>query len=211
MDAQQSRPSTAAREGAMVTVVLEPYATEYKVYKALLVEHSEYFRKALTGPWKEAEDRVFRIADVKSHTFDVFVDWLYTQRLPESRMHWCPDPDRGEQCNMQLGMAYVQAYVFGDRFQTLGFKDAVGQKLCDDLDHSPPSYETVIYAYAHLPEEDDLLQQMVNFQCAYGNPLYDDDVEEIETRKRLPTDFLVRVMVCFGDLGEKVPILADEY
>ncbi|KAJ4361298.1 hypothetical protein N0V95_002000 [Ascochyta clinopodiicola] len=170
MDAQQPRPSTAAREGAWVTVILETDSTVYKVYKALLVEHSEYFKKALTGPWKEAEDRVVRLEDVESHTFDVFVE-----------------------------MAHVQAYVFGDRFQALGFKDAVHRS---EFHWIVAPYEIIIYAYNNLPEDDALLQEMADTQCSSWTP-YMDREKEIEDRKKLPIDFLIRVMIRFGGLASR--------
>jgi hypothetical protein len=37
---------------------------KHYVHKALLEEHSEYFKKALNGPWKEAEDKVVCLDDV---------------------------------------------------------------------------------------------------------------------------------------------------
>jgi hypothetical protein len=37
---------------------------KYYVHRALLVHHSEYFRKALQGPWREAEEGVVRLKDV---------------------------------------------------------------------------------------------------------------------------------------------------
>ena len=58
----------AAREGAMATVVLEPQNTEYTIHRALLIDKSEFFKKALEGPWKEAEERTVKIKDVDSDT-----------------------------------------------------------------------------------------------------------------------------------------------
>ncbi|UPX17197.1 uncharacterized protein EKO05_0007566 [Ascochyta rabiei] len=198
---------TAAREGTMVTVILEPQYKVYKVYKALLVKHSEYFKKALMGPWKEAEDRVVRIEDVESYTFDVFVDWLHTKRLPELDQHWRPEDDGPD--GRQTTMAYVQAYVFGDRFQAQGFKHDMSQKLFDGFIQHVPFYDTIIYAYAHLPEEDDLLQLLVKVQCAHWESEIGEG-QEIDERKRLPTDFLVRVMVRFGEFGTNVPFFWDK-
>ena len=48
----------------MVTIILEPKGTEYKVHKELLASASKYFHNALTGPWVEAEERIVRIKDV---------------------------------------------------------------------------------------------------------------------------------------------------
>lgn len=36
----------------------------YLVHKALLIEHSYYFKQALSGPWKEAQACVVRLDDL---------------------------------------------------------------------------------------------------------------------------------------------------
>jgi hypothetical protein len=38
---------------------------QFHIHKALLVHHSEYFRKALNGPWKEATEGVVKLEDVE--------------------------------------------------------------------------------------------------------------------------------------------------
>jgi hypothetical protein len=46
--------------------------------------YSEHFRKALSGPWKEAEELAIYLNDVEPAVFSMFVEWLYTQRLPNN-------------------------------------------------------------------------------------------------------------------------------
>ena len=53
-----------ANVGGMVIVEIGQESTKYHMHRALLVHHSEYFRKALEGPWKEADEGVVRIDDV---------------------------------------------------------------------------------------------------------------------------------------------------
>jgi hypothetical protein len=38
----------------MAVVKVGVAGTEYKIHKTLLSEHSEYFKRALNGPWKES-------------------------------------------------------------------------------------------------------------------------------------------------------------
>lgn len=38
---------------------------EFQVHKSLLVLYSEYFRKALEGPWKESEEQTITLEDVE--------------------------------------------------------------------------------------------------------------------------------------------------
>jgi hypothetical protein len=51
-------------QGGVVTVEVGPERVKHLVHKALLEENSEYFKKALNGPWKEAEDKVLCLDDV---------------------------------------------------------------------------------------------------------------------------------------------------
>lgn len=48
----------------MVVVQIGPAKVKYDVHKALILYHSEYFAKALTGPWVEAEQRVVSLDEV---------------------------------------------------------------------------------------------------------------------------------------------------
>lgn len=51
--------------GAKVaTIEVGPHRKKYYIHEALLAHYSEYFRKALRGPWKEAEEGVVRLEDV---------------------------------------------------------------------------------------------------------------------------------------------------
>lgn len=62
MDQADISCSDAAREGGFVTVIIEQ--TEYKVHKLLLAQHSEYFKRALNGSWRESEEGRIPLEDV---------------------------------------------------------------------------------------------------------------------------------------------------
>ena len=59
-----TRYSTAARESALIIVNVSASRIKYTVHRSLLVRHSEYFKKALTGSWKEAQEGVVTLKDV---------------------------------------------------------------------------------------------------------------------------------------------------
>lgn len=56
--------SSAITQG-VVTVKVGPDSIKYNVHKAMLVHHSEYFKKALNGSWKEAEENMVTPADIE--------------------------------------------------------------------------------------------------------------------------------------------------
>jgi hypothetical protein len=56
--------SHALRQG-IVTIEIGAERKQYCVHKALLVHHSEYFKKALQGDWKEAREGKVTLEDVE--------------------------------------------------------------------------------------------------------------------------------------------------
>ncbi|KAF1834985.1 hypothetical protein BDW02DRAFT_597727 [Decorospora gaudefroyi] len=69
-------------EGIAV-IEIGPRHKKYCVHRALLTHHSEYFCKALNGPWKEAQEGRIAIEDIGTEEFNIFIHWIYTQTFPE--------------------------------------------------------------------------------------------------------------------------------
>jgi hypothetical protein len=66
--------------GDIVTIEVGPDHRKHYIYKALLTHYSEYFRKALKEPSKEADrDGITVLDDVEPGVFNFFVQWLYTR------------------------------------------------------------------------------------------------------------------------------------
>lgn len=51
--------------GGIVTVKIAK-GVKHHIHRVLLVQHSDYFKMALQGPWKEAEEGVVRLDDVEN-------------------------------------------------------------------------------------------------------------------------------------------------
>jgi len=60
-----------------VTVGTELNARAWTLYESLLCEHSEFFRKALEGEFKEAKEKKVNLPKDKPEVFELFVQWLY--------------------------------------------------------------------------------------------------------------------------------------
>ena len=67
----------------MTVVEVGPEERRYNIHRTLLIHHSEYFCGALRWPRKDALDFVISLEDIEPGIFNVFVNWLYTQRLPD--------------------------------------------------------------------------------------------------------------------------------
>lgn len=78
----------AVARGGIVTIAVGSECVKYEVHRAILMQHSGYFKKALEGPWKEAEEGVVRLEDVESETCRFPSNDLQTLIEPTSR-HLC--------------------------------------------------------------------------------------------------------------------------
>ncbi|XPS77670.1 hypothetical protein M3J09_009697 [Ascochyta lentis] len=175
----------------VVKIEIGPDHMEYFVHPGLLLEHSEYFNRALTGSWKEAAERAIELDDVDFVLVEIFLEWLYTQRYPKDNRF---TDSFDSECASHL--ARVKACEFGDRFLAAEFRRASENALIDSLTVglNTPWYTMIIYAFNHLPPNSPVLQAMIDTHCYswkensdnYGNG-------ELQLRSLLPHSFLLGV------------------
>jgi hypothetical protein len=53
---------------SIAAINVGPDGTKYYVYKSLVADHSAYFKKALNGAWKGADEGVICLDDVNNNT-----------------------------------------------------------------------------------------------------------------------------------------------
>ena len=151
------------------------------------------------------------LSDVSISTFDVFVDWLYTQKLPEQGKdstldeavgHW-PRLYSNETRNKTEGL--LDLYIFADGHDIPKLRREVMDVLFTHLnseDTTPPYYETVVNAFPRLPERSPVRQLLIDCHCRFFEKSHDDDADaaELDSRSKLPTDFLVGIMLRHADI-----------
>ena len=140
---------------------------------------------------------------------DIFVDWLYSQKLPAYRTDWLEKfkCDKANAPWTQWWTCYfilrIKVCVFGDRFMVREFQ-RVAQN--DFIDHTIKSrihfrYPVVIYAFENLPSDNPILQFMVDNHCRwFRSDLDTEGNERLQRRDELPPSFLMRVMMRYSDI-----------
>jgi len=140
---------------------------EYYVQKAFLMHYSDYFRKALSGTWKEAEDGVVKLVDVEPAVFNLFLEWLYTQQVPND----CSEYNRIANAGLQFTFSNtgplwkIKLYVFADRFAVAKLRTALNRQIVNDPEAvSRITWDnfSVTYAFDNLPSTNPLLDLFVD-------------------------------------------------
>jgi hypothetical protein len=200
--------NSVACQGEMVTVYIGPEKKPCNCHKDLICYHSEYFRTAYNGRWREAEEGVV-LADIEPEVFNLFLHWMYTQNIPSSDYDiasiaypsFVDDFANMDFTNfftdfkdiVTCDFLTLKSCIFGDRFLAPKFKEAAHNAFVDLRGHNPPMYEHVIYAFEHLQEEDLMLALLVDTHSMYWQPVYFKAEQELQ-QAELPHSFLLRVM-----------------
>jgi hypothetical protein len=147
-------PSSVTSAGTVI-VEIGPDRTKHVVHKALLIQHFEYFQKALQGQRKEAREGIVVLEDIEStvceyrvvshRAFAVeilnseivcivnfFVHWLYTQSLPAPNDHVGWNSACGN-LTSDHGELKIKTYAIADRFQAPVFHRAINKNFVDDV------------------------------------------------------------------------------
>ncbi|KAG4261608.1 hypothetical protein FPRO03_11625 [Fusarium proliferatum] len=63
-------------------VVIRCEGQELTVHSLVLFCHSDYFKRQLTGPWKESKDKIIEITDFDKDVVEAMLRFVYTTSLP---------------------------------------------------------------------------------------------------------------------------------
>jgi hypothetical protein len=186
-----------ARDG-FISVDIGPKLMRTYIHKALLALHSEYFANAMKKPWKEATEGNIVLADVEPAIFDIFANWIYTSTIL-SHVVWTEiNKEAGAICDEVDDDPYVttlvKAYVFGDRFLAPTFRKAVLDFLIEHVSYFPipPWFYATAYGFDNLPEEDPMLQALVDIHCCYYKSTLRDAEEEAHLHAPVSVNFWTR-------------------
>jgi hypothetical protein len=144
------------------------------------------------------------VCTLTSRLVEIFVDWLYTHKLPDKSYQWRrsnDEPPKGSA--RQLGI--LKAYALSDRIFARAFKKAVRYQVVSQFANwkDIPWYDTIIFAFANLSPNDLVLTLLVNAHCRDYQAIFDINADgELERRAQLPHDFLLRVMVRYGAIAD---------
>lgn len=168
---------------------------KYQIFEIFLTHHSEYFKRALAGIWRETSDNIVVLEnDVEPSTFNLFVEWLYTQELPAMSPDWRRIADPLHPYSVSAKMLRLKLYVFADRFVVPRLREQLNRAIVNDYDSDCPAleeYKTITYAFHNLPPTDPILDLIVDrYFMVWRLDL--DEGEDEEAYETLPHEFLLR-------------------
>ncbi|KAH9881253.1 hypothetical protein J1614_001749 [Plenodomus biglobosus] len=199
-NAKPLRLSAAVQDPTLAVVEVGAEKKKYYIHRQFLMAHSEFFAKALSGPWREAQEGVVKLDDVDCEPFELFIDWLYT-----GVFEWAePDCEHTKYCTCpgDYQVNVLKAMVLGDRIRTVSFRNATQIALVDYYINAGVTYRypAIIYAYAALPSDHGVRKVLVDTHCEYFSEVNNGLEGELGRRQQLPYDFLIDVAVRYSEM-----------
>jgi hypothetical protein len=97
----------------------------YAIYSSTLTTRSLFFRKALSGPWKEAEERVVHLPEDDVRTFELYLHYIYNNEFA------C-NPSENEYGKKER-VALARLYVLCEKLQDPRSKNCIIRALSDSI------------------------------------------------------------------------------
>jgi hypothetical protein len=190
-------------EGAITTLAVGEEEVEYKVHEALLSERSEFFTSASKEEWKEGQEHRVPLPDDTPSVVDLYVQWIYSGRVLSGRTLGGKIPVKeeadGEECkNGSQFDLLIGGFVFGEKIQDGGFKDAVVDALIHTV-RTPdekgvcwyPTKSWVDQAYVGTPEGSPFRRLLVDMYKYHGRDDWLDDQKNVDFLAELAGDLLM--------------------
>ncbi|KAF3053471.1 hypothetical protein E8E11_009436 [Didymella keratinophila] len=101
---------------------------QHKTYTAhhseALTSRSVFFREPLSGPWKEADERLVRIPDNDIEVFELYLHLVYHNELACT-----PDPPSDTETGEEERLSLARLYVLCEKLQDIQGKNTVIKAL----------------------------------------------------------------------------------
>jgi len=193
----------------------------FVVHESLLTFYSEFFRAALTGKSKEANEKTVEIEN-NAQTFEFFVFWLYhQQRFPDEDCG--DDPDFVAKWQGEEEPEYhivvdhlVKLYVLGDRYNIPRLRKAVIGEIFDHSylgDGDSAGRCTVRYAFEWLRPKSPLCRLLVDLACDMAIKVeYDpEDEDNKQASDAWPHEYLLHTTYRFMEILGKVRYFGKDW
>lgn len=159
------------------------------IHRDLLCAHSEYFRGAFMGKFKEAKERETTLTETTPEAFACFVNWIY-------RGSFEIDLGTGRsQGELDAGIRQaVEAYLFADRYESSSFRRLVLDAIICKILVTPGTtftFNTARLACCSLSESSGLRKFVQDFFVHRWAPV---SAKEMKGITMLPEDDIFEIL-----------------
>ena len=134
----------------MVTVEVGRTNEIFDVHENLLLRHSDFFKAALSGGWRERDERKVTLSEEKTEIFEIFSRFIYSGSIfshKEGDEYWANEKSLSHEWKR-----LQDCWNLGEKLQSTSFKDAIVDAIVAEYRTQlkvPLDIHNRIYASSH--------------------------------------------------------------
>ena len=168
------------------------------MHEDIICASSDFFKKAINGPWKESNERLISLSHEEPDIFAIYLNWLYRGTLP-TRI------DEPGLIGNEEYLKLAKAYGLADRLLDQAFKNAVMDAFIDKTSSKTsdghrwyPVGSVIRCIYENTPESSKGRTLLVDI---YAENARKDWLTDWATREDLPKQFLLDLILRLFDIS----------
>ncbi|KAF9701864.1 hypothetical protein EKO04_000819 [Ascochyta lentis] len=187
---------------------------KYIVHEQLLTTRSLFFKKAMSGDWIEAKERIVKLPEDDSSVFNIYIDLLYTNKITVIPDSGSGDATGGQEQNIFACLkeqnSLASLYVLAEKLQDIDAKNktlaamvaSAFEKRSDGVMYSPGP-DTIRTIYEGTPPGCLLRKLLVDIYTSKATDQW------IEKCKDWPDEFMRELLISVLKKRERVSGLVD--
>ena len=164
-----------------------PQKVSFGVHKRLICQVSSFFKAALTGKFKEANEGTVVLQDEKVKVFKVFNGWLYTRAIVLEQL-----------CKGDTGWeALTDLYVFAEKMGIPSLQNAAIDVIIATTKTKKliPGMDQIAHAWENTSENSGFRRLLVDYYAHWLD--YEDMKSRLEQDWNRTKDLFIAVMLAF--------------
>ncbi|KAK3703248.1 hypothetical protein LTR37_014588 [Vermiconidia calcicola] len=140
--------------GDTVAVYVGAEKRLFTLHESVVLEHSKFFRAALTKGFKEGQSRLIHLPEIETPAFEAYIQWMYSHEIV---INECESVEEASKTRKQYS-ELIELYVVGDRLENTNLRNEVMTALVQLQEQSDPNpgCKNVSRVYKETPESSPL-------------------------------------------------------
>jgi hypothetical protein len=143
--------------GKFVKIYVGPKKKKWVVHLDVICERSEFFRKAFTGGFIEANNKEIYLHEDDPKAFGLFIDWIYCKNL-YCQMHHEDPAD----ITFKHIKDWLSLYIFADKIALQELSEQALEQYKQCSEGTLPCVSEIQLIYENTPEQSSLREHIVN-------------------------------------------------
>ena len=166
-----------AVEQLQITVIVGQGKKTYKIPRDLLIQRSDFFKAAITKPWKEAQDGYIYLPEIDIGIFEAYHHWLIEDEVIVVDLAECKSINQVDKATAAaLRMTLVPLWLAAQLLGDLPLRIAIINKLLRYMVQGElvcfPGPQSVEMAWTDSAEDSTLRRLMFDMLNAYYQPMF---------------------------------------